>query len=161
MITIDVTVEPAEGNAEYWPDKTFLQRLGKTVISAALAHLETPLAEDTEVSLLFTGDRQIRALNNQWRQQDKATNVLSFASGDADGPPTPLLGDIVLAFETIAREAAEQDKTFEDHLSHLLVHGFLHLLGHDHLDDTEAGRMESLETRILAGLAIADPYSET
>jgi len=114
-----------------------------------------------EVSIVFGDDALVRRLNAEYRGQDKATNVLSFPAGDETGPDsTPrLLGDIVLAHQTVAREAREQGKTVPDHAAHLCVHGLLHLLGHDHRDDAAAAAMEALETAILAQLGIADPYA--
>ncbi len=118
------------------------------------------------VSLLFTSDAEVHTLNREWRGRDKPTNVLSFPmleraellSLAADGPPV-MLGDIALAAETCAREAADKGITLEAHAAHLIVHGLLHLAGHDHVDsDTEAEQMEALETAILAKLGIADPY---
>ena len=112
-----------------------------------------------EVSVLFTDDGRMAALNRDYRGQDKSTNVLSFPGG-GDRETTPvLLGDIVLAYETIEMEAGASCITLADHTSHLLVHGFLHLIGYDHQTDTEAAEMEALETSILAGLGIADPYA--
>lgn len=120
------------------------------------------------VSLLFTSDAEVHALNREWRQRDKPTNVLSFPMLEReelealslDGPPE-MLGDIALACETCAREAAEKGITLEAHATHLIVHGLLHLAGHDHVDsDEQAEAMEALETRILAKLGIADPYGD-
>lgn len=114
-----------------------------------------------EVAVLFTDDTAIAAINAEWRGKDRPTNVLSFPAPDdmpvPAGEPRPL-GDIVLAFGVISREAAEQGKTLHDHTAHLIVHGTLHLLGHDHEDDVEAEKMEALETGILKGLGISDPY---
>jgi probable rRNA maturation factor len=118
---------------------------------------------DAELSLVLTDDVEIKALNSRWRGKDSPTNVLSFAS-DAKQPVSNaprMLGDVVLAFETVAREADEQGKPFADHTRHLIVHGVLHLLGHDHEASREAERMEKLERRILAGLGISDPYRVT
>jgi probable rRNA maturation factor len=114
------------------------------------------------LSLVLADDATLRALNRRWRAQDKPTNVLSFAAQGEETPPDAplLLGDVVLAFETVAREAAAQGKPLGDHLRHLVVHGVLHLLGHDHERREEAALMEALETRILAGLGVADPYRE-
>lgn len=119
------------------------------------------------VSLLFTSDAEVHTLNREWRQRDKPTNVLSFPMlereelediAPGDGPPV-MLGDIALAYETCAREADEKDVTLEAHATHLIVHGLLHLAGHDHVEsDEQAEAMEALETRILAKLGIADPY---
>lgn len=117
-------------------------------------------------SILFTSDAEVHALNREWRQRDKPTNVLSFpmleredlAGLAPDGPPV-LLGDIALARETCAREAAEKGIALEHHAAHLIVHGLLHLAGHDHVDsEEEAEAMEALETAILAKLGIPDPY---
>ena len=115
---------------------------------------------NAEVSIVFGDDDMVQRLNGTYRDQDKPTNVLSFpADGDEAPAGAPcLLGDIVLAYETIAREAQEQDKTLSDHLSHLCVHGMLHLLGYDHQTDDEAEDMEALEVAILAGIGIADPF---
>lgn len=113
-----------------------------------------PGAAGAELSLVLADDAALRALNARWRQQDKPTNVLSFPAGDS-----VLLGDVVLAFETVRREASEQGKSLADHMSHLVVHGVLHLLGHDHERPRDADVMESLERQVLAGLGIADPYA--
>ena len=114
---------------------------------------------DGEVSVLFTDDRRMGELNRQYRGQDTSTNVLSFPGGGGGGPIPSLLGDIVLAFETVAREAKAAEVALADHTSHLLVHGFLHLLGYDHESDPQAAKMEALETSILSALDIADPYA--
>jgi probable rRNA maturation factor len=119
-----------------------------------------------EVAIVLTDDRGVRALNRRYRGIDKATNVLSFPAHDfaaapaaATPPDAPaLLGDVVLACQTVCREAGEQGKTAGAHLSHLVVHGALHLLGFDHEQAAAARRMEAIETRVLAGLGIADPY---
>jgi probable rRNA maturation factor len=119
-----------------------------------------------EISLVLADDATVRALNRRWRKRDSATNVLSFASAAPRTPTLPrkgdaaptLLGDVVLAYETIAREAEEQGKKFADHFAHLVTHGVLHLLGFDHVEDAQARRMEALERRVLARLGVADPY---
>ena len=117
-------------------------------------------------SLLFTSDEEIHALNREWRQRDKPTNVLSFPmlareellALPAEGPPE-LLGDVALAHETCAREAAEKGVPLEHHAAHLIVHGLLHLAGYDHeLGEAEAEAMEALETKALALMGIANPY---
>jgi probable rRNA maturation factor len=108
---------------------------------------------DAEISVVLASDAAVRALNQRWRSKDAPTNVLSFASGEPH-----LLGDIVLAFETVAREAHEQGKPFAHHLRHLIVHGVLHLLGYDHDRPRDATRMENRERHILAGFDIPDPY---
>ena len=117
--------------------------------------------QEAEVSLVFTDDASIRLLNRQYRGKDKPTNVLSFPTPQlVRGRFGPLLGDIVLARETVAAESEADGLTFADHLTHLIVHGFLHLVGYDHEAAGEAAEMEGLETSILHGLGIADPYAE-
>lgn len=120
-----------------------------------------------ELAIVLTGDSTIRALNRDWRGIDQATNVLSFPAhardsvarnGREEAKPPVMLGDIVIAYETAAREALAEDKAFLHHLAHLTVHGFLHLVGYDHEVDAEADAMEALEVEILARLGIADPY---
>jgi probable rRNA maturation factor len=123
-----------------------------------------------EVAVVLTDNPAIRALNRDWRREDAATNVLSFpAKPDRALRQRPrrrpatraqpcLLGDIVIAFETVEREARAEGKRFEHHLAHLAVHGFLHLLGYDHARSREAAAMEALETAILARLEVPDPY---
>ena len=116
---------------------------------------------DAEVSVRIVDEDEMQTLNREYRDQDKPTNVLSFPTGDVDGMPpgvTSPLGDIVVCATVVAREAEEQGKTLDEHWSHMLVHGALHLLGHDHLTESQADAMESLEREILAGLGIADPY---
>jgi probable rRNA maturation factor len=109
------------------------------------------------VTLALTDDAEMRALNRTWRGKDAPTNVLSFPADDAIGEPG-FLGDVVLTYDTSLEEAREQDIALADHVAHLVVHGVLHLLGFDHVDDAEAERMEDVERRALASLGIADPY---
>jgi probable rRNA maturation factor len=113
----------------------------------------------SELSIVLTDDAEQQGLNRDWRGIDKPTNVLSFPQIEPFGPVTGILGDIVLARETLEREAAELDKPFTDHYTHLVVHGFLHILGYDHVDEAQALVMEGLETQILATLGIPDPYN--
>ncbi len=143
-----------------WPQARQLRKLATAAFSAARTALALSPGE-TELSLLFTDDAAIRKLNAEWRDKDKPTNVLSFPAflSKKNGPTPALLGDIVLAIETVRREAEDEGKLFESHLSHLLVHGFLHLLGYDHETEAEALEMETLERQILARLAIDDPYA--
>lgn len=136
---------------------------------AAAAEVEPALANPRlETSVLFTSDEQVHQLNREWRERDKPTNVLSFPMLDRDsllalepeGPPE-LLGDIALAHETCAREAEAKGLSLEHHAAHLIVHGLLHLAGHDHVDsDAQAEEMEALEIAALAKLGIADPYGD-
>lgn len=149
-----------------WPDEEQLNVLCERVLRAAAQTLSTaekqPFPKQPcEVSLVFTDDAAIREINAEWRGKDKATNVLSFPAFPVTPGkmPGPMLGDIVIARETLEREAEDLDKPFDDHLTHLLVHGFLHLFGYDHIEKDEAEKMEALETRILAGLGLSDPYA--
>ena len=128
----------------------------------AAAALRQGPDEAAEIALMLTDDAAVRELNRTYRHMDKATNVLSFP-GDSDAAPQGhprMLGDVVLAYGTVAGEALAQGKPLADHVTHLVVHGVLHLLGFDHEDDDEAAEMEGLEVRILAQLGIPDPYEE-
>jgi len=110
------------------------------------------------VALLLTDDAAVRRLNAQWRGIDKPTNVLSFPAAPGGAGDVKSLGDIAIAYETTAREAQAEKKPFADHLAHLCVHGFLHLMGYDHESEAQAETMESLERVILARLGVPDPY---
>jgi probable rRNA maturation factor len=146
---IDIEIEEAAWT-QALPDAEALVR---TTVEAVLA---SEGADGEGVALLLTSDLAVQALNARFREQDKPTNVLSFP---APTNPERFLGDVALAYETCAREAAEQGKPLGHHLQHLAAHGVLHLLGYDHMTDAEAEEMEGLERAILAGLGIADPYA--
>ena len=153
-LELDILVE-----AGAWPPEAEIEVIARSAINAAFAELGA--VGNTEVSLVLTDDAHIRELNAAWRGKDKPTNVLSFPAnppGNGRHLP-PLLGDIVIAGETVAREAALENKPFDHHLTHLIVHGLLHLVGHDHEEDAEAEVMEGIERRALARLAISDPYA--
>lgn len=152
--------------ADGWPEESELEALASRVLDAAAQYLvkaegQPFPAHGTEISLVFTDDAAIREVNAEWRGQDKPTNVLSFPAYPLapGGMPGPMLGDIVIARETLEREAVDLEKRFEDHLIHLMVHGFLHLFGYDHMNVAEAEIMEGLETGILASLGLSDPYA--
>lgn len=160
-LDIQISVEDAG-----WPDEQVLAALSEKVLGQAAVFLATEEKQPfppmpVEVSLVFTDDASIQEINAEWRKQDKPTNVLSFPAYPLEpgGKPGPMLGDIVIARETVKREAVDLDKTFDDHLTHLMVHGFLHLFGYDHLEKDDAEEMEELETRILATLGLSDPYA--
>ena len=156
VFVIDLSVEAGD-----WPSEENLRHLTTTAIAAAFARAGLQARPRSEVSLLFTDDDAIRKLNARWRQKDRPTNVLSFPGGDPqEDVYGPLLGDIVFAFETIDREARDMGIDFSDHLSHLTVHGILHLFDYDHQDSDEAELMEALEKTILASIGIDDPYSD-
>jgi probable rRNA maturation factor len=154
LLSLDILVEAGE-----WPAKARLKRIAERVLAAASAKMKLDLPEGAELSLVFTDDAHIKTLNRKFRRKNKATNVLSFPGAPApNGGIGPVLGDIVLALETVGREAAAEGLTLDAHLSHLILHGFLHILGYDHENDGDAQVMEGLETVILGGIGIADPY---
>ena len=152
---------------EDWPDAEWEALATRAAL--AVGEGEPCLANPRLIaSLLFTSDAEVHTLNREWRQRDKPTNVLSFPMLEReeleglapDGPPV-MLGDVALAYATCAREAADKNVPLEHHAAHLIVHGLLHLAGHDHVDsDEQAEQMEALEVAILAKLGIADPYGE-
>jgi len=163
--TVSLTIDRAAWQAVVAdPEELCRQAISATLRRAAPADWRAA----AEVSVLLCDDARMRALNRTWRGQDRPTNVLSFPAQELDPDQAPpivlghpaLLGDVVLAAETLRGEALAQGKPPADHLRHLLVHGCLHLLGHDHQEPDEARRMERLERLILAELGIADPYGE-
>ena len=135
------------------------------IVRRALEDLPEEVRARVELGIRLDADEAVRALNARWRGKDRATNVLSFPGLDphedwpASGPV--LLGDIVIAFETVSREAFAAGIGVDAHLAHMLVHGVLHLCGHDHVEESDAGRMEARERAILAGLGYADPYADS
>ena len=137
--------------------------LAATAARLALLRSEAPPASVVDVTL--ADDAAQRTLNRTWRGKDAPTNVLAFPAADLAVPPPDgaplLLGDVVLAYETVAREALEQHKPLADHLRHLVVHGVLHLLGSDHAEPVEAAAMEAREIAILAELGVPNPYRDT
>jgi probable rRNA maturation factor len=152
---IDISAE-----SEGWNRLAGIEALVRRAAEAAMLDNEAP---PSEVSVVLSDDEHIRELNKHHRGMDKPTNVLSFPAARMKTPAGAprILGDIVIAFETVEREAAEESKSFEHHLSHLVVHGILHLLGYDHeSDEEEAEIMEARERQILAKLGIPDPYAE-
>jgi probable rRNA maturation factor len=161
-VHIEIAVE-----AGGWPDRETMEALVTRAIDAtvsALAELsfepDLALADGGELSVLLTDDDGIKVLNERFRGRGTATNVLSFPAAGIAGPHAPALGDIALAWETVAGEAVSRGLTIDQHVTHLVIHGFLHILGFDHDDDGHAARMERLEINILAALGIADPYGD-
>jgi probable rRNA maturation factor len=146
-LKIDVLVD-----SDYWKDADAAKLVVRRAVMHAAAALSTRAAE---LAIVLTDDAKMRALNRNWRGIDAATNVLSFPTKNARRRH---IGDIVLAHETVMREARREHKPFADHLAHLAVHGFLHLLGYDHEDDDKARDMEETERAILRRMAIPDPY---
>ncbi len=153
-IDIDIT-----RHDDGWPEDS--EALIVRAIRRAAVALELAPEGPAELSVLLTNDAEQAELNQQWRGKSGSTNVLSFPQIDPFGAVEGLLGDITIARETVQREAEELGKSFADHLTHLAVHGFLHILGYDHIDEAEAETMERLETDILASLEIDDPYADT
>ncbi|WP_273722559.1 rRNA maturation RNase YbeY [Bartonella sp. AU18XJBT] len=156
MIIIDIMVKSAG-----WNDEKMLYNITEKALMTTMHHVSL---EDvvSEISLLFTDDEHMAQINAQWRNKNKSTNVLSFPAFPlkAGNRPGPMLGDIIIARETVVFEAEKEGKTFQDHLTHMIVHGILHLLGYDHETDDEAYKMEKLEREILQKLSIKDPYAE-
>jgi probable rRNA maturation factor len=153
-LSLDISVP-----SPLWRALPRARAIARETIAAAAAE-SGGLSEGGDVSLCLADDSALRALNLRWRGIDKPTNVLSFPAAQ----PGPLgnattLGDIALAYETLAREADDLGVPLADHYRHLLAHGFLHLIGYDHQTDAEAERMEALETRVLARLGAGDPYA--
>ncbi len=155
---IDILVE-----SPLWKAQRGVKAVLERAIGAAAAMVAT---RGGELAIVLTDDSAIRALNRDWRGKDQPTNVLSFPANapsrsrraDARQGGPRLLGDIVIAYETMAREALAEHRPFRHHLAHLAVHGFLHLLGHDHAADAEAEAMEALEIAVLARLDVPNPY---
>lgn len=159
-LSLDVVIESGD-----WPDAGSLEPLvlRAAAVIAAAAGLGQHFAVPAAACVAFSSNADVRALNAQYRGQDKPTNVLSFPAP----PPPPghrpvgepvFLGDVVLAAETVAAEARDLGIPIAHHIQHLVVHGVLHLLGYDHENDSEAEIMEALETRLLADLGVPDPY---
>ncbi|MGL4323653.1 MAG: rRNA maturation RNase YbeY [Beijerinckiaceae bacterium] len=156
MPLIDVMIED-----EGWSAIADVENLVIRAGEKALGHSGVAVRADAEIAVLLADDATIQKLNVQWRGQDKPTNVLSFPAVEAALiAQSPALGDIIIARETTLREARGESKTPASHLTHLVVHGVLHLLGYDHGNEEEAERMEALERQILGQLGVADPYAD-
>jgi probable rRNA maturation factor len=155
MLTADIVI-----TADCWQAEPGAEDIVQRAIVAA-AGAAPKRADRAELAVMLTDDAGIRTLNHDWRGIDKPTNVLSFPAVALPhgGGQTRVLGDIAIAYETTRREAENENKSFGDHLSHLAVHGFLHLIGYDHETDYDAATMEELERHILARLGISDPYA--
>lgn len=153
-IDVDVNFKSSDWNAE-------MRSLAERCVLTALRHVRPELTRG-EVSVVFADDAFVRALNKEHRQKNAPTNVLSFPQMEPDELDKThdfiALGDIILAYETVHREAQEQSKSFSNHTAHLIVHSSLHLLGHDHMQDKAAEEMETLEIEIMRTLGIKNPY---
>jgi probable rRNA maturation factor len=151
-LKIDITVESGA-----WSQFAQAEAATRAAVDACVAGAEADVADDEELSVLLCDDARIRELNRDFRGLDKATNVLSFPA--AATPGVKVLGDVAIAYETVAREASDEGKSFGDHYAHMVVHGLLHILGYDHEADDEAEEMEALERVILNRMGIADPHA--
>lgn len=145
--------------------KSSASKFRVSVEKAIAASVETAnlrFLPHAELSILLADDKNISQLNHRWRKQEKPTNVLSFPGKEIEPGKEAgaVLGDIAISIEMAEREAQLENRSFEDHFSHLMVHGFLHLFGYDHMTDDDAETMENLEREILAKLGIDDPYAE-
>src|SRR5882724_2927496 len=150
--------------ADCWQTEPDAEAVIQRAIGAAAEIVDADVGE-AELAVMLTDDAGIRTLNSNWRGIDKPTNVLSFPALQPTAPSRPgdaprMLGDIAIAYETMRQEADEEQKPFDHHLSHLAVHGFLHLIGYDHETEGEAEVMEALEQEILAQLGSPDPYAD-
>ena len=150
--------------ADCWQAEPDAETVIHRAIATAAEMVDADIGE-TELAIMLTDDAGIRTLNSNWRGIDKPTNVLSFPALQPSGPRGPddaprMLGDIAIAYETTRREADDEQKPFDHHLSHLAIHGFLHLVGYDHEKDDDAEAMETLEREILSQLGIPDPYAD-
>lgn len=158
-LTIDVDVAAAAWRDDLGDVEALAAHAAKAALGAAL---EGSDSVSVHISILLADDAFVAGLNQKYRGKSEPTNVLSFAGEEAGGPrgagAPRLLGDVVLAYETVAREAAAQEKPLGDHFCHLVVHGILHLLGYDHQHDEEAALMERTEIDILRSLGVPDPY---
>lgn len=148
--------------AGQWPDTAEISSLVTNALSATIDIAGLKMLPGAELSLVLSDDEHVKILNKSWREIDKPTNVLSFPVKDvAIGElPDLLLGDVVLSMETITREAIELGISFNDHLTHLVIHGFLHIFGYDHTDDILANEMEAIEIACLAKIGIGNPYTD-
>lgn len=149
-----VDLQIATASDDFLPD---LAAMEKWIHNAILAGSEKEL-EEAELTVRIVDYDESRQLNFQYRNQDKATNVLSFPFQNPPGITLPLLGDLIVCKEVVENEAKIQGKTLTEHWAHMLIHGTLHLLGYDHIIDQEALEMEALETKLLIKLGFADPY---
>lgn len=148
MVTLDLQIAiedpslPSEAQLQSW-------------VELVLAKMD-----EAELTIRISDSEESQQLNRDYRGKDKPTNVLSFPFEAPPEVELPLLGDLIICAEVVAREAQEQQKPLHDHWAHMVVHGCLHLCGYDHIDDDEAEEMESLERQLLAKIGIADPYQE-
>ena len=158
---IDISLQDPEWERIGDIEKIIRQAIERTLATAMMP--KTAIGRDLEVSIVLANDDLIQVLNREYREKDSPTNVLTFATLDSEEISTDgvlNLGDVILSFQTIQREAQEQGKFVLDHVKHMTIHGVLHLLGYDHINDDEANDMETTEIGILAGLGVQNPYTD-
>ena len=151
MKNVIIDLQIATENIDNLPTETQIQQWANATVR--------PKTLDPEITVRIVDEAESHDLNLTYRGKDKPTNVLSFPFECPDEVELPLLGDLIICRQVVEHEAAEQGKSVEAHWAHMVVHGCLHLLGYDHIDDEEAGEMESLETEIMTSLGFADPYA--
>ena len=163
MLDVAIEADPEWDSSSGW--YALVRRAAEAAVAESAFPQLAASVRPVELSLRFTSDEEVRALNSHWRGKDKPTNVLSFPMAEAyeldsaeEEGPELLLGDVILAHGVCSREAEEKAIPFADHAAHLVVHGTLHLLGYDHQDEAAAADMEAREVRALARIGIADPY---
>lgn len=160
-LSIDISVQEPE-----WENQPEVESQISTAVETAVKMAKLPdvvAGKNLEISIVLGNDDLIHVLNKEYREKDNPTNILTFATIDGEEPEHGdvfNLGDVVLAYQTIEREANEQEKFIRDHIMHLAVHGTLHLLGYTHSEESEATIMESLEIRVLEKLGVQNPYTE-
>ena len=156
LVNIEIQIDE-----DGWTSLDKVEDLCKIAVQRACIETKQKFMQGAELCILLTNDTEICKLNKQWRGLDKPTNVLSFPAVSPEKlAKSPMLGDIALGFQTVEKEAINDQKTIENHLTHLIIHGFLHILGYDHEIDEDATIMEALEIRILENLNIANPYAD-
>jgi len=149
-----VDLQLASENQQALPDLVEIEKW----ISATIIAGSDKIRDDAELTVRIVDIEESQQLNHQYREKDKPTNVLSFPFQNPPGITLPLLGDLVVCKQVVEKEAIEQQKTLTSHWAHMLIHGTLHLLGYDHIDDDEAATMESIETKLMIELGYSDPY---
>ena len=150
-IEVEIVIDGGGWSSEF-------EKIAEVAVLQTIKMLGVNVTGKSEVSILLTNNKKQRELNQQYRKIDKTTNVLSFPLLASNSDVLGLMGDISLAYQTLEKEAKEQNISFENHFTHLIVHGFLHLLGYDHVNEKQALEMETLEVKILNSLRIANPY---
>ena len=161
FISMNTIYPDIEQESPLWDEFPDAEAIAERALQIAGQKLSDQFRDGAELSILLSDDDHIRSVNQEWRGIDKPTNVLSFPAVDVNKiSKAPFLGDIIIAYETVKREAESESKAFADHFTHLVIHGFLHLLGYDHIEESDAEKMESLEVDLLAELNIPDPYQD-